>query len=973
MQLANSERKNRPFFRRAHQVAARLLEREREIVVRTPQERFNVISAERARRRKIGLPSLDPVVKIQRTAQTDAQRVIDKLLAEQLNPKTELDLRPSVVRNLTSEILWELGRDPRCAKCTVLNLAGWAPTVGGMRSISISMGERVKLINMDGCPVSDDLLRVLCARLFAIINLSFSGCSSLENKTMKIIADGCGKTLRALNLTNCYNINDVGITWLAGAIGQDAKACSKLQSLSLEGCVGMRTAGLQALGERCRALVFVNLCGCTEVTDEGIEGLVKGCRNLQVLNLRGCVLISDVSLRAMGRSLSELRSLNLGRCSKISDEGLEALVESKDGAWPANAKLQSINLAGCALVSENGVCKIAARCKSLRLLNVTGCELITDNGLRELLRGLPFVEMAASFTGFKAVEGYTTRRVSAQRTMIEDAAALQIQAVLRGNQTRKRLRRERVLASKVRVANFAARRWRGICGRVVYAQMLHQKHRRASAAIIQKAAKKKLARLKIAWVVAERDRAFGTEYLALKIQSFYRGRTARKANPGVPMALRQLKRERWEECLGATAVRVQSLVRKKLSVRYSAARREEIYQRTRDMKLGIVKIQKLTRRYNAILRVIYLQEMRRKKNAFRSEMATDIQRMFRGLMGRKLAQEVYEAHLRFLALQEKKARDLQRAWRGKIGRIRFQRILALFKLHTKCAVRLQKIFRGHQVDDWKTIRFKLIRQRVLARDEVTAANSRQAVRELVEKRLADLARDSASDTESEGDDDWEELWDKDERRLFYWSASRSQRSWEKPVDRAFEKSLVGSVVKVHWPKDEYWFPGYLAKYNRSKNRHRIEYDDGTFFLFFCLHIIIAPLFLTSNFACFPPPGDHEWLDLRMHEARIMIYMEDTQTWCMMRHVQPTQLQLEGIVEEESGTAEAVADVEEEDPAPAEEEEEEEKETGAIVDAETASLYEEHYDESAGTFFVNVRTGESVWEAPEGARVINTTL
>ena len=110
-----------------------------------------------------------------------------------------------------------------------------------------------------------------------------------------------------------------------------------------------------------------------------------------------------------------------------------------------------------------------------------------------------------------------------------------------------------------------------------------------------------------------RSQLITIKWLALRLQSLYRGLKVRERNPGVALALSQMRRDRWEECLGATVVRAQSLVRQKLSARFSAARREEIYQRARDMRLGIVKIQRLTRRWNAIVRVIHLREMQEAK------------------------------------------------------------------------------------------------------------------------------------------------------------------------------------------------------------------------------------------------------------------------------------------------------------------------------------------------------------------------
>ena len=118
----------------------------------------------------------------------------------------------------------------------------------------------------------------------------------------------------------------------------------------------------------------------------------------------GCPKMKNKAAFAIGRHCPNLESLNLGRCPDIKDAGVIAIAEGCP-------KLQTVNLAGCKTISERAVCSIADNCKALQMLNVTGCEDVTENGMKELLRGLPFTEMARTYIGFKPRKNYRQVRL----------------------------------------------------------------------------------------------------------------------------------------------------------------------------------------------------------------------------------------------------------------------------------------------------------------------------------------------------------------------------------------------------------------------------------------------------------------------------------------------------------------------------------------------------------------------------------
>ena len=179
-------------------------------------------------------------------------------------------------------MIWELGKDPRSRRCKAMTLSDWTPTTKGMRSIAVAFGEVVERLDFSGCEISDELLKILCACLFAVKTLNFSDCPMLRNQAMSLVVGGCGRTLEVLDLTRCYNIDDVGLMYIGGQIGHDSIACAKLRTISVEECTRITTRGLIALGKGCPSLAQVNFSGCVNVTDDGIEGLQKDAESCRL-------------------------------------------------------------------------------------------------------------------------------------------------------------------------------------------------------------------------------------------------------------------------------------------------------------------------------------------------------------------------------------------------------------------------------------------------------------------------------------------------------------------------------------------------------------------------------------------------------------------------------------------------------------------------------------------------------------------
>ncbi|KAF4318548.1 hypothetical protein BBO99_00000951 [Phytophthora kernoviae] len=137
-----------------------------------------------------------------------------------------------------------------------------------------------------------------------------------------------------------------------------------------------------------------------------------------------------------------------------------------------------------------------------------------------------------------------------------------------------------------------------------------------------------------------------------------------------------------------------------------------------------------------------------------------------------------------------------------------------------------------------------LRESALHEDAVARAQQAKTLRKAREL----VNRDSAS--ESESDDDWRDFQD-EYGDQFWFSPSRNERLYLRPNDNAREKSILEMPCRVFWPLEQRWFDGRVTRYNRKKDRHRIEYDDG----------------------------DHEWLSVfRTDASRVQLF--NGLCWCM---------------------------------------------------------------------------------------------
>jgi F-box and leucine-rich repeat protein GRR1 len=78
----------------------------------------------------------------------------------------------------------------------------------------------------------------------------------------------------------------------------------------------------------CTRIERLTLTGCVHLTDSGIIPLVQGNRSLLALDITGVHHISDATIKALANNCPRLQGLNVTGCANITDDSLVPLANS---------------------------------------------------------------------------------------------------------------------------------------------------------------------------------------------------------------------------------------------------------------------------------------------------------------------------------------------------------------------------------------------------------------------------------------------------------------------------------------------------------------------------------------------------------------------------------------------------------------------------------------------------------------------
>jgi hypothetical protein len=704
-----------------------------------------------------------------------------------------------------------------------------------MRTLSTQMGDTLQSLNLSYSSLDDDSIQVL-GHFTAMRDLDVSH-TAVTDDGLKWVSFGCSKTLVSLSIAGC-NCTQVSCDWIAGLVGYYKCPCKKLKSLNLAGCRRMRDGAMYAIAQSCHDLACVSVKYCENITDKGAEHLAVGCPMLRFVDM-SYTNMGDRALAAIGAHCEHMRSIKVNRCIRVTDAGVARL--SQGCRW-----LESVSFAGCDRLSERAMCYIAGACPNLVQLNLNGLSKITESGLRHLCRGNPYLIPAVTYKGLKPKSNVRTLKFLTQQQTFLNRAAEIIQTSWRKKAGRIMLKNVLLHRFMVPAADQIRRCWRAYRSRAGWAAWVARRKRSHLAAeCIQRAYRHHYYDLKFVRDALALAMFQKQERLVTKVQATFRGNRARRnlaecaevANMLVQRR-RRLVKQRREDAVSL----LQRVFRGKYYYFKYRARVEEINQYGRDVRTSALQLQCSWRCYQARLELAERRRLYNIKMAAEIWASTTIQKVWRGMRGRIAATELRQARRRLLIQKTQLVRRLQAMHRGQKVR---QRVLAEYLAGKRAALKIQTNFRGHNVPSIRQLRLKLVGERIQARYKEEMKRREKSVRQRLVTFHEENRHDSASEEEEES---WQEVYNSDLQRNVYYNRILNEQRDTNPLDRKFEKALVGMKVKVRWPRKharrsqvldmtsfeygdfevakaepEAWYLGKITTYNATKDKHRIEF------------------------------------------------------------------------------------------------------------------------------------------------------
>eukprot|EP00752_Nemacystus_decipiens_P014289 g12709.t1 len=198
------------------------------------------------------------------------------------------------------------------------------PKLGGDGVREMSTGTPcLAVLRLNGaCKITDDslvavatncpLLEELCVRSCSLVtdvgiaavargcsnlrHLNAGGCVRVTDASVRVVAVRTGGGLRLLDATGCRRLTDVSLE----AIGMN---CRGLESLTLQGCEQLSNDGVVALLKRCPNITALNLRAVCDLTEDAVAAVETHCRRLRRLNMESIPQVSGSRVQLAGERL----------------------------------------------------------------------------------------------------------------------------------------------------------------------------------------------------------------------------------------------------------------------------------------------------------------------------------------------------------------------------------------------------------------------------------------------------------------------------------------------------------------------------------------------------------------------------------------------------------------------------------------------------------------------------------------------
>ena len=277
----------------------------------------------------------------------------------------------------------------------------------GVNYLMNKAGRYLRDLNLAGClRVSDVALAANDSGLPMLHSLDLSGIPNVRDAGLSYLNVGC-TALRTLRL-RATSVADIGLGYLGdipGITALDLEGCDRITDEGFENMLGRMVVDpldLDGMGERwqptplARRLRKVNIKGCFELSDTSVDALLRSCRRLQEIHVSGlnrvteagmgCLAKSKVRVRALSIAGRANRSMRPGKgCFGIPRVSSETLLQC---APRFSKTLTCLDLAHQKRLRSDAIDAIATRCVLLESLNLTQCTHVSDASVALIAQNL---------------------------------------------------------------------------------------------------------------------------------------------------------------------------------------------------------------------------------------------------------------------------------------------------------------------------------------------------------------------------------------------------------------------------------------------------------------------------------------------------------------------------------------------------------------------------------------------------------
>lgn len=167
-------------------------------------------------------------------------------------------------------------------------------------------------LNLEHTSVTDLGLRYIALSCPQLTHINLKGCQKITNLSLSLLAQHC-KNLKQVILAECKVSN-----YAVQIVAQESK--ENLQHLDLTDCVEISDETLSYLAYYCPNLKCLKLRGTT-VTEQGLSQVIQRTA-LTELSLQG-IPISDSTIALIENNQKVLQTLNVSFCHQITPEAIK--------------------------------------------------------------------------------------------------------------------------------------------------------------------------------------------------------------------------------------------------------------------------------------------------------------------------------------------------------------------------------------------------------------------------------------------------------------------------------------------------------------------------------------------------------------------------------------------------------------------------------------------------------------------------